>query len=410
MRVNRPAMLALIFLLVTALPVRCEDGGNEDWWSDPLEALGNWFYENLYKPVSDAVQGAEEWLYENVYDPASEWWYWNIQRPMEDWSDAVGNTVSEAWNWLTDTISNAGEAVSNTVENAGKTISETVSNAINDVGEAISEAVSDIPETVSNTIQEAGEAVSNVVSEVVETVSDAVQEAGEWLYENVYEPVSDWLTDATSGAEETPEATETTSNTIQEAGEAISNVAETVSDAVQGAGEWLYENVYEPASEWWRQNIQEPIEYWWSDETWDQIVGNADRYFSGSAEDVIAVEEESHPTGETGLDGVNDIWDVDFPTLWLGWDITFPWGQKWTVGIDLMAPFESTFNKGAEVAFEVFFKKPVGLMWSLWSGTYKICRGLGLAAPFAVTAAAGVEISVGAVLVMIIQKVIDVIL
>lgn len=266
MRANRPAILALIFLLVTALPARCDDG-SEDWWSDPWESISDWFYENLYKPVSDAVQGVGEWLYENVYEPASEWWYVSIQRPIEDWWGSLGNTVSEAW---------------------------------------------------------------------------------------------------------------------------------------------------DSAGEWWYQNVQQSMEYWWSDETWqwvDQTVENTDRYFSGMpAEDVVEVGEEAHPTGETGLDGVNDIWDVDFPTLWLGWDITFPWGQKWTVGIDLMAPFEATFNKGAEVAFEVFFKKPVGLMWSVWSGTYKMCRGLGLAAPFAVTAAAGVEVSVGVVLVMILQKVIDVIL
>jgi len=78
--------------------------------------------------------------------------------------------------------------------------------------------------------------------------------------------------------------------------------------------------------------------------------------------------------------------------------------------VDLMAPFESMFNKGAEVSFELFFKKPVGLMWSLWSRTYKICRSAGLAAPFAVLAAAGVEVGVGITLVMILQKIIDIIL
>ena len=98
MRANRPAILALIFLLVTALPVRCEDG-SEDWWSDPWGTIGDWFYENVYEPVS-------------------EWWYWNVQRPIEDWWDTLGNTVSEAWNWFTDTVSGAGEAISETVNNA----------------------------------------------------------------------------------------------------------------------------------------------------------------------------------------------------------------------------------------------------------------------------------------------------
>ena len=76
----------------------------------------------------------------------------------------------------------------------------------------------------------------------------------------------------------------------------------------------------------------------------------------------------------------------------------------------MMGPFEQVFNKGAEYSFELFFKKPVGLMWKLWSGTYRVCRNTGLAAPFAVTAAAAVETGVGIMLVMILQKLVDIIL
>ena len=282
------------------------------------------------------------------------------------------------------------------------------------------------------------------------SVTNALSGAGQWINDNIVQPVSN----AVSGAVETVKswiggageavsnalsgAAETVNNAISSAGEAISSLPETVSTAVQGAGEWLQENVYKPAGEWWYWNVQKPIGDWWSGfyENWqqqmeqlaeeteetiegggeeeggggttwiDQTVDNIDRYFEGST----YLGEEAHPTGETGMDLVDDIADLDFPTLWLGWDIPLPWGGSWKVGVDLMAPFESMFNKAAEYSFELFFKKPVGLMWRLWSGTYRVCRNTGLAAPFAVTAAAAVETGVGITLVMILQKLVDIIL
>jgi len=327
LRANRLALITiLIFCLVPSLPVRCEDGESQDWWSNlwgsvtnALSGAGQWINENIVQPVSNAVSGAGQWINDAVVQPVS---------------DAVGGAVETVKTW----ISGAGEAVSNAVLGTA----ETVNNAISGAGEAISK----IPETVSD-----------------------------WWYWNVQKPIGDWWSGYLENQRQQIEQ-------LQEQLTGTTEEEATGGSEEEGAG----------------------------GTTWiDEITYAIDRYFSGG-EDVVEIGEEGRPTGETGLDFVNDIWDVDFPTLWLGWDITFPWGQRWAVGVDLMAPFESAFNKAAEVSFEIFFKKPVGLMWSVWSGTYKICRNTGLAAPFAVTAAAGVEVGVGITLVMILQKIIDVIL
>jgi len=252
------------------------------------------------------------------------------------------------------------------------------------------------------------------------SITNGISGAGQWINDNIVKPVSNAVSEAVETIQNwISGAAETVSNAISGAGEAVSSLPETVSTAVQGAGEWWNENVAKPIGDWWSGVYEN-----WSYENWQQqieqsagegegggggldtIVDNVDNYFEGST----YLGEEAHPTGETGLDLVNDIADLDLPTLWLGWDIPLPWGGSWAVGVDLMGPFESMFNKGTEVSFEIFFKKPVGLMWSLWSGTYKVCRSVGLAAPFAVTAAAGVEVGVGITLIVILQKIIDIIL
>jgi len=256
-------------------------------------------------------------------------------------------------------------------------------------------------------------------------ITNAISGAGQWINDNIVKPVSNAVSEAVETIQNwISGAAETVSNAISGAGEAVSSLPETVSTAVQGAGEWWNENVAKPIGDWWSgvyenwSQSAEQLQTGGEEEDGgtvivgrggldiDTIVDNVDNYFEGST----YLGEEAHPTGETGLDLVNDIADLDFPTLLLGWDIPLPWGGSWAVGVDLMGPFESMFNKGAEVSFEVFFKKPVGLMWSLWSHTYKICRSAGLAAPFAVTAAAGVEVGVGITLIVILQKIIDIIL
>jgi len=295
LRAKQLATLLILFCLVTSSPVLCDDGGGWDWWSN----ITNWWYQNVQKPVSDAISGAGQWIQENIVQP-----------------------------------------VSNSLSGAG--------------------------ETVNNAVSSVGEAVSNAISTASETVNSWVTGAGEWFHNNVTQPVLDSMDVLVQGVQNWVSGWSGGDGGEEDGGTVI----------VGGGGLDV-----------------------------DTLVDNVDKYFEGS----VYIGEEAHPTGETGLDLVDDIADIDFPTLWLGWSIDLPWGGVWAVGLDLMGPFESMFNKGAEISFELFFKKPVGLMWSLWSNTYKACRGVGLAAPFAVTAAAGVEIGVGAVLVMIFQKIIDIV-
>jgi len=287
---------------------------------------------------------------------------------------------SSLWGSITNALSGAGQWIN-------ENIVQPVSNAVSGAVETVKNWFSGVTETVSNAVSDAVSNLPETISRLPETVNNAISGASQWIGQNVAKPISDSFDEISRWIKE---------NIVESGGKMLQDFTQGVQDALSG--------VAQGASQAW-EDFSRGVE---------ETVNNVSRYFENLL-NVSQAGTPSEPTGEGGMDGVDDISDLDLPTLWLGWDINIPvpwppFSFQWKVGVDLMAPFESLINKASEYTFEIFFKNPVRLLWEMWKGTYNVCKGLGLAAPLALAAAMGTEIGVGVVLVMILQKLVDIIL
>ena len=190
------------------------------------------------------------------------------------WFFTQTETGQEIWETFTNALHTAWEWVVDTISTAWTWLWE-------EVLEPVFNWIADAWETVSEAIDAAWE-------HVIKPAWEAVENAANWLWEEVLEPIFDWIADAW----------DETANLIDAAWE---NVIKPAWDAVENAITWLWEEVLEPI-------------FNWIGEKWDEIWGNIDDVWSRTGKplfDAIGKLLEGDFVGawESAKEGIKGIWN-----------------------------------------------------------------------------------------------------
>lgn len=191
------------------------------------------------------------------------------------WFFTQTETGQEIWETFTNALHTAWEWVVDTISTAWTWLWE-------EVLEPVFNWIADAWETVSEAIDAAWE-------HVIKPAWEAVEDAATWLWEEVLEPIFDWIGDAW----------DETANVIDAAWE---NVIKPAWDAVENAITWLWEEVLEPI-------------FNWIGEKWDEIWGNIDDVWSRTGKplfDAIGKLLEGDFVGawESAKEGIKGIWNT----------------------------------------------------------------------------------------------------